>query len=93
VYPGGLRAGVPPAVAVAHKFGEWQLEEDVPAREQLHDCGIVYEPHRPYLLCIMTRGREFATLPGVIAELSRATYEEVGVRDMEREGWLSAQAR
>jgi beta-lactamase class A len=77
-YADGLRAGVPAEVPVAHKFGEWRLRETDPAREQLHDCGIVYAPGRPYLLCVMTRGASFEPLGGVIADLSRVAYEEWG---------------
>jgi len=28
---------------------------------QLHDCGIVYYPETPYLLCVMTKGWNFET--------------------------------
>lgn len=58
---------------VAHKFGERQFGEE----KQLHDCGIVYHPEKPYLLCVMTRGKDLSTLPQVISELSKVTYEEV----------------
>lgn len=69
----GLVAGLPPEIAVAHKFGERQFGEE----KQLHDCGIVYNPEKPYLICIMTRGRDLLKLPHVISELSKVTYEEV----------------
>lgn len=71
----GIVAGVPAGVTVAHKFGERGVSDDV---MQLHDCGIVYSPGHPYLLCVMTRGRSVEQLSGVIAELSRATYVSVG---------------
>lgn len=76
-YSRGLRTGVPPQVPIAHKFGERIVGQDVPPQRQLHDCGIVYHPVRPYLVCIMTRGREFDGLHGVIADLSRVVYLEV----------------
>jgi beta-lactamase class A len=69
----GLVAGVPSDIPVAHKFGERQFGEE----KQLHDCGIVYHPEKPYLLCVMTRGKDLSTLPQVISELSKVTYEEV----------------
>jgi beta-lactamase class A len=69
----GLVAGVPKDVVVAHKFGE---RENIEGR-QLHDCGIIYHPRSPYLLCIMTRGKEFNELAQVIQKLSSFVYKKV----------------
>lgn len=70
----GLLAGVPEGIKVAHKFGERELENGV---NQLHDCGIIYYPNHPYLLCVMTRGDKLEVLPGVIAQISRIVYGEI----------------
>jgi beta-lactamase class A len=67
----GLVAGVPEGIAVAHKFGERSSE----GLKQLHDCGIVYFPGRPYLLCVMARGHEFPILAKAIAGVSAVVYE------------------
>lgn len=75
----GLVAGVPAGVTVAHKFGERFTEDG--ARRQLHDCGVVYHPGRPYILCIMTRGDDFAKLSGVIRDLSSLVYGEVSANE------------
>lgn len=69
-----LVAGVPAGTTVAHKFGERGLES---GRVQLHDCGIVYAPDHPYLLCVMTQGASFPALAGVIEELSRTAFMKV----------------
>jgi beta-lactamase class A len=71
----GLVAGVPAGLSVAHKFGERRRAET--GEVQMHDCGIVYHPARPYFLCVMTRGRELEALASVIRDLSRKTYERV----------------
>lgn len=68
----GIVAGVPSGVAVSHKFGERSFDDNTIV--QLHDCGIVYVPGHPYLLCVMTRGTDFTTLAEVIADLSRLAY-------------------
>lgn len=73
----GIVAGVPPGVTVAHKFGEWSHStEDGSIVGQFHDCGIVYRPDRPYVLCVMTRGETYFQRPliEVVAEISRAVW-------------------
>lgn len=69
----GLRKGVPENVEIAHKFG--QRDVDGVGLKQLHDCGIVYHPEGPYLLCIMTRGLDYDVLSNTIGEISRKTYD------------------
>ena len=66
----GLVAGVPKGVVVSHKFGERELD----TTNQLHDCGIVYYPNNPYLLCVMTRGSSYDDLAGTIADISKMVY-------------------
>ncbi len=70
----GLRAGVPQDIVVAHKFGERKIENDL---QQFHDCGIVYYPNHPFLLCIMTRGEEASSLIDAIRETTKFVYEKI----------------
>jgi beta-lactamase class A len=75
----GIVAGVPEGTKVSHKFGERTYEEangGVEKRE-LHDCGIVYYPNHPYLVCVMTRGKEFSGLEKVISDISSTIYSYV----------------
>ncbi len=72
----GLREGVPQSIEIAHKFGERFTEDKM----QLHDCGVVYYPQNPYLLCVMTEGRDFGDLSLTISLISEAVYEEVDSR-------------
>ena len=74
-YKDGLVAGVPSGVAVAHKFGERELAGQ--NGDQLHDCGIVYYPSHPYLLCVMTRGSNIDSLASAIQQISGLVYSEV----------------
>lgn len=76
----GLVAGVPDEIVVAHKFGE-RFVEDL---KQLHDCGIVYYPDNPYLLCVMTQGDDFQELKEIIKTISKMIYEEVDSRRIEK---------
>lgn len=73
-FKSGLNAKLPPSVIVSHKFGESQ---NASGYKQLHDCGIVYYPRKPYLICIMTRGENFESLAHVIADISKSAYDEV----------------
>jgi len=75
-FDAGLKAGVPENVVVASKFGERQVDED----RRLHDCGIVYYPHNPYTLCVMTQGNDWAQLKTVISDISAMVYKEVDSR-------------
>ncbi|MFA5187447.1 MAG: serine hydrolase [Patescibacteria group bacterium] len=76
----GLVAGAPLELAVSHKFGVRQLEDVI----QFHDCGVVYYPENPYLICIMTRGRELNSQTEAVRKLSKKVY---GIYDrMKREG-------
>jgi beta-lactamase class A len=77
-YTNGLVAGVPAEIKVSHKYGE---RSGLPNNEkQLHDCGIVYYPGNPYLLCIMTRGNDFVALQAIIKTISADVYQEVDSR-------------
>lgn len=72
----GIVAGVPKSIPVAHKFGERRYT-DIYKNEfmQLHDCGIVYYPGKPYLLCVMSRGTDFTKLGETIKKISFAIYQ------------------
>jgi beta-lactamase class A len=79
-YKDALAAGVPSDVEVSHKFGV----RSIPAAQnngtvgaELHDCGIVYYPGHPYLLCVMTRGSNFGKLQNVIQNISQQAYSEL----------------
>ncbi|HUD19052.1 MAG TPA: serine hydrolase [Patescibacteria group bacterium] len=75
-YMDGLVAGVPKNVIVAHKFGERVFGDNNEKRE-LHDCGIIYYPAHPYLLCVMTQGSDSTKLTKTIADISTHVYSEV----------------
>ena len=73
----GLVEGVPGSIRVAHKWGS----VGEPLSQLLHDCGIVYYPNHPYLICIMTRARaDSGVLSSVIARISRQVYDDFSER-------------
>ncbi len=74
----GLVAGVPSDVKVAHKFGQYtNINNGAAASVEAHDCGIIYYPRSPYLLCVMTRGKDTKQLEAIISQISRITYDFV----------------
>jgi beta-lactamase class A len=76
-YKDGIVAGVPNTLVVAHKFGVTTIPATATstATKELHDCGITYYPNNhPYLLCVMTKGQDFARLQQTIQTISKTTY-------------------
>lgn len=75
----GIVAGVPSSTVVSHKYGLASYTSGgVSYQWELHDCGIVYAPGHPYLLCVMTKGTtSIAAQEKTIADISSAAYSEV----------------
>ncbi|MFA5025826.1 MAG: serine hydrolase [Candidatus Shapirobacteria bacterium] len=73
-YNDGLVKGINnPMISISHKFGERTYEAD--GEKQLHDCGIVYLPNKPHLICIMTKGFDFSKLRTTIVEITKTIYK------------------
>lgn len=64
-----LVAGIPNGVLVAHKIG-------VIDEKSYMDCGIVYVPNRPYVLCMVSKGTEQQAIERM-SSVSRMVYEYV----------------
>lgn len=71
----GIVAGLPAGIVVSHKFGERELDSGI---TQLHDCGIVYYPKNPYLICLMTKGDSIQKSANTIAKISSVTFQGIG---------------
>ena len=80
-FPQGIRAGIPTGTIAAQKFGERSVYDgnNVLQSRELHDCGIVYKPDAPYLICIMSRSKtaSFDTLAKNISDLSALVYKNI----------------
>lgn len=72
----GLVAGLPKGVEVSHKFGERRFVTADGDIKQLHDCGVVYAGERRYVLCVMTRGKDFNQLKSAIRDVSQIIYKD-----------------
>ena len=78
----GIASALPGTTVIADKFGERAFDKADGKNgktniKELHDCGIVYYPSHPYLLCVMTKGKDFVKLEEVIHKVSQAAYEGV----------------
>ena len=77
-YDKGIRKGVPQDITIAHKFGERLLVDETGYEEyQLHECGVIYHPQKPYILCVMTRGSNFEILENTLSKISSLVYDIV----------------
>lgn len=78
VFKDGIVAGVPSNIVVSHKFGERTLlEKNNPTKSELHDCGIVYHPRVPYIICVMTKGSDLDSEKLQIQKISKIIYNGV----------------
>lgn len=68
----GIEAGVPKNTVLALKFGIRDIQTDM---MQMHDCGIIYDLKKPYLLCIMTKGNNQNKLIKIIKDVSELIYK------------------
>lgn len=66
----GILLGLPKGTRVAHKFGESGNQID----KQLHESAIVYLANKPYLLTVMTKGKDNKKLSQLIGEISQTAY-------------------
>ncbi len=71
-----LKSGLPEDIKVAHKIGEYRAADGATA---FMDCGIVYLPRRPYLLCMLSVGDK-KTAHDRMSKLSKTIYEYVSAK-------------
>lgn len=67
----GMLSGIPERCPTAHKFGEG----GVSTLPNFSESGIVYCGKHPYLLTVMTKGKDMKKLPGVCSKISKKVYE------------------
>lgn len=73
-----LVAGVTPGTVVSHKIGDF-IDQDTGEKAYM-DCGIVYVPRRPYLLCMVSKGDE-ETGRVRMSQVSKIIYDYVASAD------------
>jgi beta-lactamase class A len=71
----GFLRGLPTATKTAHKFGEYI--DTANGIVELHESGVIYIKNKPYVVTIMTRGKNLDELSVVIGKVSKLIYDEV----------------
>lgn len=69
-----LPASIPSGIRISHKIGEYHLPN---GEDGFNDCGIIYYPHKPYILCVMSKNTTQKEADMAISELSKSTYEYI----------------
>ncbi len=72
-FKNGMVKKLPPSVKVAHKFGEAGTIEF----SELHESGLVYIGTAPYLLTVMTKGKNVVNQAEVISNISKMVYDQM----------------
>lgn len=65
-----LTADIPSAIKVAHKIGVYEVENNT----VYSDCGIIYAPQRPYLLCLMVNNAPEVKATEYMRHVSKMVY-------------------
>lgn len=69
----GIVSGLPKGTSLIHKFGESGDQNE----KQLHESAIVYAYNKPFLLTIMTKGKDNKTLAKLIKEITNNVYNNM----------------
>lgn len=69
----GLNVGLDENTLVAHYYEQTTEGKLI----QMHNCGIIYYPGSPYILCILIKGYDANQMNTAIQEISKAVFQEV----------------
>lgn len=76
----GIGENIPKSVATADAFGARRLIRNGTPLIEMNDCGIIYYPAHPYILCVFERGKDIAALERSMGNLSSIIYQDVDYR-------------
>ncbi len=77
----GLAGAIPSLLTVAHKYHERTFKDGKNSLLfEIHDCGIVYYPQHPYIVCVMGVGKKAEAINSLFRDISADTYEEMSTR-------------
>lgn len=73
VFNEGIRKKIPKGIPIAHKFGESGTNQEF----QLHESAIVYLENRPFLLTVMSKGKDNKYLTDLISGIGEIVYHDM----------------
>ena len=72
-FKNGIVSSIPSSTKIAHKFGE----SGDSVEQQLSESAIIYLNDNPYIITIMTKGKDYKQLPLIIKEISASVYQSM----------------
>jgi len=73
----GIDTGLEKDIVVAHKYRTRTFVEKGKELVEIHDCGIVYFPKHPYLLCMFSIGENQDIIDNMFKEVGQLTYQDM----------------
>jgi len=72
-FKNGLIKDLPPYLQTAHKFGEAGTNTEL----EFHETALIYLEKGPYLLTVMTKGKDSNKLPQILTQISNIVYQNM----------------
>lgn len=76
----GIAAALPNDLGTANRYGGRSYVNHGVKYFEMYDCGIIYHPGHPYLLCSVVRGPNIAYLKTFLKELGARVYTEMSYK-------------
>lgn len=76
----GVAASIPKSVPIVQKYGGRKYSDGGNSGYELYDCGIIYYPGHPYLLCATAKGATVSGVQEFFKEVSKEIYSETEFR-------------
>ncbi len=73
----GIDTGLEKSLVVAHKYRDRTFVDGGNNLVEAHDCGIIYFPNYPYLLCMASVGKNKETVDNLFKEVGQLTYQDM----------------
>ncbi len=73
----GIATGLEKEIVVAHKYRARTFIDKSKKLIEAHDCGIIYFPKHPYLLCMAATGENKESIDSLFKEVGQLTYQNM----------------
>ncbi len=73
----GLFADIPQKIPTANRYGARIINNTKEKMFEIYDCGVVYYPLHPYIICAVVRGENLENIKSALSILGQNVYNEV----------------